>query len=189
MSDPKIVAISGISCAGKTTTVKQLAKEFNCPFLLFDDHTDKGTYPENMRDWLINGADVSLIKTPKFVNALQELMSKSSNDFIFIEEPFGKERNELSALIDYVILLEQPLELCLARVIKRHTSIESLNSLNSISCYLDKYQDHFRDIYIVAANQVRNNCDLIFQEITSVEYTAKFIGNWLKNERLMTCEN
>ncbi len=185
MSNPKVIAISGVSGAGKTTIVKQLAKEFKCPFLLFDDHTDEDTYPANMKDWFINGADVSLIKTPKFVNALQKLSSASSKFFIFIEEPFGKERNELSLLIDYVVLLDQPLELCLARVIKRHTRVGSLNSFNSISCYLDKYQDHFRDVYISAATQVRNNCDLISQEVTSIECTTNFISHWLKKEYLL----
>jgi uridine kinase len=181
MRNSKVIAISGASGAGKTTIVKQLAKAFNCPFLLFDDHTDKDTYPTNMRDWLIDGANVSLIQTPTLVNSLQKLITDSSSDFIFIEEPFGKERNELSALIDHVILLDPPLELCLARVIKRHTYSESLNSLNSMSCYLNKYQNYFRDIYIVTVNQVRSNCDLIFQEVASVEYTIEFIGNWLKN--------
>lgn len=41
MNNIKVVAVSGVSSSGKTTIVKQLANEFNCPFILFDDHTDK----------------------------------------------------------------------------------------------------------------------------------------------------
>jgi len=48
MSSTKVIAISGASGAGKTTLVKQLAKAFNCPFLLFDDYFDKESYPYNM---------------------------------------------------------------------------------------------------------------------------------------------
>ena len=121
MSNTKVVAISGISGAGKTSIVKQLASEFNCPFLLFDDHTDKDTYPQDMKCWLIKGADVSFIKTPKFVSALVSLLSNNRSQYIFIEEPFGKERDAMLPLIDYVVLLDQPLELCLARIIRRHT--------------------------------------------------------------------
>ena len=181
MNNTKVVAISGISGAGKTTIVKELAKEFGCPFLLFDDHTDKNTYPQNMKNWLINGANVSLIKTPKFVTSLESLILKNRNRFIFIEEPFGKERDSMSSLIDYVVLLDQPMELCLSRIIKRHTEQPNSDSICSISNYLDKYEDYYRDIYISAVKQVRNNADLIFNEVAPVKDTTNYISNWLKN--------
>lgn len=181
MNNTKVIAISGVSGAGKTTMVKQLALEFNCPFLLFDEHTEKGSYPDNMKRWFENGANVSMIKTPKFVCALQTLMSKGDSGFIFIEEPFGKQRDSMSSLIDYVILLDHPLELCLSRIIKRHTDQPNSDSLDSIANYLDKYQDHFRDIYLSAAHQVRNNCDLIITEIASIKQTTNYISRWLKN--------
>ena len=181
MNNSKVVAISGVSGAGKTTVVKQLAQQFNCPFLLFDDHTDKNTYPDNMKNWLKNGANLSLIKTPKFVSSLQEVISANNSRYIFIEEPFGKERDSISSLVDYVVLLDQPLELCLTRIIKRHTAHPNSNSLDLIASFLDKYDDHFRDIYISAANEVRENCDLIIKGKTSIKHTVKSIDTWLKN--------
>lgn len=150
MNNIKVVAVIGVSGAGKTTIVKLLAKEFDCPFLLFDDHTDKSTYPKDMKIWLQNGANVSLIKTPKFICSLKTLISKIHSRFIFVEEPFGRERDSLSSLIDYVVFLDQPIELCLSRIIQRHT--DNPNSIYSISKYLNKYDDHFRDIYVSTAN-------------------------------------
>jgi uridine kinase len=181
MNNTKVIAVSGVSGAGKTTIVKQLANEFYCPFLLFDDHTDKSTYPQDMKHWLNNGANLSLIQTPKFVISLESLISKNCSRFIFIEEPFGKERDSMSSLIDYVILLDQPMELCLARIIKRHTEQPNSDSIGSISNYLDKYEDHFREIYITAANKVRHNSDLIFHEVVSIKDTTNYISNWLRN--------
>ena len=181
MNNPKVVAISGVSGAGKTTIVKQLATKFSCPFLLFDDHTDKSTYPKDMKLWLKNGANVSLIKTPKFVSSLEGLVSHSDSRFIFIEEPFGKERDSMSSLIDYVVLLDQPMELCLARIIKRHTEKSNSDTITSISSYLHKYEDHFRNIYISVTNQVRSNCDLVLHEVISIKDTTDYISDWLKS--------
>ena len=96
MNNTNVVAISGASGAGKTTAVMKLAHEYGCPFLLFDDFTAGNTYPENMQNWLINGANAFLIKTPKYTATLQHLISKNSDRFIFIEEPFGKERYSMS---------------------------------------------------------------------------------------------
>ena len=180
MNYPKVIAISGASGSGKTTIIKQLAKDFNCPFLLFDDHTSKDTYPQNMKVWFENGADVSLIKTPDFVISLTALISSSTSRYIFIEEPFGKERDAMSALIDYVVLLDQPLELCLTRIIKRHVDKPQSNSLNHIASFLDKYEEYLRDVYILAVEQVKNNSDLIVDEVLSIKETTWNISQWLK---------
>ncbi|NQZ24110.1 MAG: hypothetical protein HRT53_18945 [Colwellia sp.] len=181
MSFTKVIAISGASGAGKTTVVKQLAKDFNSPFLLFDDFTDKESYPDNMKKWLSDGADLSLIETPRFVSALQQAISASITPYIFVEEPFGKERQAMSPLIDYVVLLDLPLEICLLRIIKRHTEQRNLNTINSISIYLDKYEDHFRDIYKETVRQVRSNSDLIIDERTSLIDITTVIGHWLES--------
>lgn len=179
MNSIKVIAISGASGAGKTTIVKQLAEAFNCPFLLFDDYTDDDTYPEDMKQWLENGADVSTITTPGFVHALHALIAHSTSQYIFIEEPFGKERDAIARLIDYVVLLDQPLALCLTRLVKRHADQTHANALQSIESFLDRYQDHLRDIYRVTVNQVRGNSDLIIAKIMPIQQTTNTISYWL----------
>ncbi|OKY25404.1 MULTISPECIES: nucleoside/nucleotide kinase family protein [Thalassotalea] len=177
MNRTKVVALSGASGSGKTALVTQLANKLGCPYLLFDEHTDTKTYPDNMKQWLKSGADVSLIKTPTLVSSLEQLLSINNSRYIFLEEPFGKQRDAISKLIDYVVLLEPPLELCLARIIKRHT--EHSHSTETILAYLNKYEDHLRDIYITVTNQVRNNADLIVDEIASINDICDLISNWL----------
>ena len=183
MNTTKVVAISGASGAGKTSVVKQMSAAFNSPTLFFDDHTQNNTYPKEMKTWLENGANVSDIKTPKLVESLRKLKSQSNSKYIFVEEPFGKQRDSISSLVDYVVLLDLPLEICLARIIKRNIANyinQSDRSIDSISSYLDKYEDHLRDVYFEAVDQVRQNCDFLITKVSSIEVTAKSISNWLK---------
>ena len=57
---------------------------------------------------------------------------------------------------------------------------QSDRSIDSISSYLDKYEDHLRDVYFEAVDQVRQNCDFLITKVSSIEVTAKSISNWLK---------
>jgi len=181
MNKPQVIAISGASGCGKTSLIKQLSAEFNCPSLFFDDHVDKDTYPEDMKAWLHRGANVSEIKTPKLTAALELLKVSANSPFIFIEEPFGKQRKVMSTLVDQVILLDIPLEICLARLIKRNIGLSAENSLTLIPNFLIKYEDYFRDIYFEAVQQVSNNCDLIINDINAVDVMSKSIIHWLQS--------
>lgn len=179
MNNTRIIAVSGASGAGKTTIVKYLATLFNTTYLCFDDFVEANTYPADMKEWLVQGADLSLIKSPRFIQRLEHLKLTSGSRFIFIEEPFGRVREPMSHLIDYVILLDLPMELCLARVIQRHIQRAKSGELNSLLAYLAKYEDHLRSVYISAVNQVRQGADLTVNEVLSVEETTQFIQTWL----------
>lgn len=181
MKQPKVIALCGVSGAGKTSVIKRLAEEFNSPTLLFDDFVEQNTYPIDMKTWLHQGADVSQIKSPRFTKALSELKVHSDSQMIFIEEPFGRERAEIAHLIDYVIMLDMPMEVCLSRVIQRHLK-HSNDPTKSLSNYLRKYDDHLRDVYIRVSNQVRENSDLVVTGLEDVIGLASILSKWLKNK-------
>lgn len=181
MKNTRVIAISGASGAGKTAVIKQLASKFNSPYLLFDDYTNADTYPDDMKKWYESSANVSEIQTPGLVSALENLISKSSSQFIFVEEPFGRERDSMKLLIDYVVLLEQPLELCLARIMQRQIEHSKFNSFKPIADFLEKYHDHMRDIYISAVNQVRGGSDLNINDVASIKDITIIISQWLKS--------
>jgi len=181
MSSVKVVAISGASGCGKTSVIKQLAKDHDCPYLLFDQFSDEQTYPTDMKQWFKDGGDVAAIKSPQFVRALADLRQQCDTPFIFIEEPFGRQRAEIAGLIDVVVLLDLPMEVCLSRVIMRNIELTSGNSLTAIARYLAMYDDYFRHIYIAVTNQVRGNCDLNIDQVTTIKATASIISQWLKN--------
>jgi uridine kinase len=137
---------------------------------------EEDTYPRDMKRWLNDGANLSALKTPKFVIAIHKLLSLGKSDFIFIEEPFGKERESMRSLINCVVLLDQPMEICFARVVSRSIHDPLSDSLKLLPKYLANYQDHYRDCYIKAVNQVRNNCDFSITDILSVEETVNLVN-------------
>ena len=184
MQRTRVIAVSGVSGAGKTSVIKCLAEAFKSQTLLFDDFVEPNTYPIDMKAWLHQGADVSQIKSPRFTKALSELKTlselkvHSDSQMIFIEEPFGRERAEIAHLIDHVIMLDMPMEVCLSRVIQRHLKYSN-DASTTLSNYLRKYDDHLRAVYIAAANQVRQSSDLLITNVDTIASIQSIISDWL----------
>jgi len=184
---PIIIAISGASGCGKTSLIKSLAKRYKCPHLFFDDYIDKETYPTNMEDWFHQGANVSLIKTPRFIEALINAKKHPlSTNYVFVEEPFGRQRDVISPLIDFVVLLDLPLELCLDRVVGRsinnNASKENKSQGVDLSSYMKKYNAYFKHIYADTVTQVRNNCDFVIDDTIDLHDTTEKTSQWLEDK-------
>ncbi|RZQ52704.1 hypothetical protein C1E23_13010 [Pseudoalteromonas phenolica] len=178
MQRTRVIALCGVSGAGKTSVIKCLAEAFNSPILLFDDFVEPNTYPLDMKAWLQGGANISQIQSPRFTKALSELKVHSDSQMIFIEEPFGRERAEIAHLIDHVIMLDMPMEVCLSRVIQRHLKYSN-DATKNLTNYLRKYDDHLRAVYIAAANQVRQSSDLIITNVDTIASIQSTISDWL----------
>ncbi|MBE1299580.1 MAG: hypothetical protein GJ680_06700 [Alteromonadaceae bacterium] len=177
---PTVIAFSGASGSGKTTLINALRNTFDCEVIHFDDHVTKNTYPNDMRVWLQDGANANQIKTPDLVNAVLFAIHHTQKAFIFLEEPFGKNRNEISSFIDYSILLDTPLEICLSRVIKRHMTQNAESALEGINDYLARYDLLLRDCYQTTNEKARLNSDLVLTNSDNVATAVVHIKTWLE---------
>lgn len=182
----KVIAVSGYAGSGKSTVVSRLSKTFHCAALFFDDYASRSDFPSDLTAWLRDGGDPNEISTPllrshllKLINGQSiELVKKNGwateyginqteedaqiikpSPLIIIEEPFGRERQELKDLIDFVIYLDLEPEIALARRI-----VELIQNLRHDPAVLINLLDHFlydylhqgvKDMYIEMGNKVK----------------------------------
>lgn len=137
-----VVAVSGVSGAGKTTLVKRVAALLDDGIALhFDDYQPVTNYPTDLAGWIDAGQDLDAWEIPYPGGHLRQLLAdlKALREgkaialpadkgevkparFIILEEPSGRARAGLRALIDFVVLLDLPLEMALARKVVDYVS-------------------------------------------------------------------
>lgn len=119
-----VVAVSGMSGAGKSSVVRKTVEQLgNATALHFDAYAADSIYPPDLRDWLRRGADVDEWKTPRLAADLRELRS-GPFEFVLVEEPFGRTRAELRDVIDLAAHLDVPTDVLLARRLLRRLEEE-----------------------------------------------------------------
>ena len=184
-----VIAIGSISGGGKTTLVKKTAELLRGSTLLFDEYQASSQYPQDIGQWLADGADFNAWKTPDFARDVAALKKGESvtaprenrvvhpTEFIVIEEPMGRVRAEIAPYIDFAVFIDTPFEIGLARRLARDVDYLELKELESatreqltlgykrlfvhVSGYLQYYLDIGRDLYSAIYEQGIATCDLV----------------------------
>lgn len=205
-----IIAVSAVSGGGKTTLVKRTADFLRGTALFFDDYASVSEYPTDIKKWVEDGADVNEWKTPQFAQDLAALRRGDSivspidgasilpSEFIVIEEPMGRNRAEMASLIDFVAVIDTPLEIALARRLLRDLgpiSVEDIEKatkeqlaegvvkiITYLNDYLSGYLDAGRDLYIAVQERAKENCDLVLDGSLSVDELAQQLVTAVKDK-------
>jgi uridine kinase len=190
---PFVIAIGGTSGSGKSELVKRVASLLGeATTLFFDDYASVSTYPSDFGAWIRDGANPNEWKTPRFATDLLALrqgesisppggaVRRESARYIVVEEPFGRERQEMREAIDLVAIVDLPLEVALARRIRRNIqpgledSTASVECLRSLNQFLDAYLDGpIREGYLVINRTALATCDVILDGLKPIEELAE----------------
>ena len=184
-----VVAIAGTSGAGKSTLIERLiARLGNANALSLDDYQDTSIYPP-VGKWLEGGADPNQFETPTFIADVLALMEGRSilhpitgevvqpARYLLLEEHFGRARDCMRGLIDFLIYIEIPLEIAHARKILRKNDF--LPWENNPDLFMQNLHEHLlwyinfgRDFYLAVQRSAHKDCDLVIEGTMSSEQMA-----------------
>ncbi len=190
---PFVIAVGGPSGSGKSALVNQTASLLGDAItLFFDDYASVSAYPSDIGAWVRDGANPNEWKTPGFATDLLALRQghpisppggatqREPARYVVVEEPFGRERQEMREAIDLVAIIDVPLEVALARRIRRNIqpvledSAASVEYLRSLGQFLDAYLDHqLREAYLIINRLALATCDVILDGLKPIEELAE----------------
>jgi uridine kinase len=193
-SDFFSIAVSGSSGSGKSSLVKELSNILPDSVTLFFD--------EYRPDYDKLTADLATLKKGHSITHPLTATVVEPARFIILEEPYGRTRSGMSSLVDFLIFIETPLEICLARVLLRaindslvkdfqspHSplndgSLDSINpdlllrdispdkTLDTVSWLLENYLTHHRQQYLDHISQLIPDSDLVLDGTLPIDILA-----------------
>ena len=157
----KIIGISGIGGAGKSTLTHALGKALNATILFWDDFDEISQGPKDYIKWFNTSRDYSEWKYDALTEVLKQLkLSKKvicpatkkeliPTDYIVFDAPLGRKHAATGQYIDYSIFLDTPLDVALARRVLR--DFRDKSNLNIIKIFeeLDFYLSSSRPLYAI----------------------------------------
>jgi uridine kinase len=186
-----VIAISGPSGSGKSALVHTLVQLLpNARAIHLDDYQATTTFPPDWKQWIQDGCPPDGFVTPQMAADLAAMREEqqASGGWVIVEEPFGRGRVQLSGLIDYVVCIDIPLEIALARAIKRGLlEVPDTMSASEIGSkmvdYIDQYIAVSRDSYAIVNANVKKDCNLIVDGMRGTDALAQEIAAAVQLER------
>ncbi len=166
---PRIIAISGISGAGKSTLIKELAKPLRATTIFWDDFDEISKGPEdyvkwhesskNYDDWVYDDLAITLkkLKAGQTVICTATKKELRPTEYILFDAPLGYCHKATGKYIDFLVCLDTPPDIALARRLLR--DYRNHSDYRKIIDELDYYLSSSRPLFLLTPEE--KNCDLI----------------------------
>jgi len=196
ISKPYVITIAGYVGSGKSTIAESLARELeNAPVLKFDHYENFIEWSKNMNQWTGDETDLRRIRIPRLKDDLLALLKGlpvsdpldgrmiSPSSYVLLEEPSGRERDEIKEFIDFVVYIDVPQDVCVTRLIERVIDMEMWNTqgtftgeakenlvkqLNAVVSWINHYRQ-YRSMYMAGSELAQRNADIVVNGMLPVE--------------------
>jgi uridine kinase len=192
-----VIAIAGPAAVGKTTLCQHFCDAYgNAAHISFDDYRTRECFPEDVEQWVADGIDLNKIVCPEYANALRDLRAGGTIehptqgrigpvDLVLTDEPFGRERGEVACHLDAVIFIRLPLDIGLARAIRRKLEGSSAGRLpETIANTLELYQAVSRPMYDKTNRVAPERCDLILDGQETIEELIQQVSQFIEKKMI-----
>jgi uridine kinase len=167
---PTVVSIASPPGGGKTTLSRMIsAKLHDAPILHYDDYEAlTRRSPADIERWLDEGARLDEIPVPGYLEKLTSLKA-AGTAYIVVDGPLGRAHPPTAAMIDFLVFLDTPLDVALARVLRQQASLAAHSAEPGgphkfavwLEAYLDNYAHFMRRSYVMQRAVVLPQADLV----------------------------
>jgi uridine kinase len=188
----KIVGISGVSGSGKTTLAQSLGKAVNATTIFWDDFDPISEGPSDYVEWFENSRDCNDWKYDALAEVLRSLKQGKTlvcpatqrrlvpTEYIVFDAPLGYEHQATGQWIDFLIFLDTPPDVALARRLIRDYRSLAHPSGDKILKEVEDYLSSTRPVYL-ASYEKKNESDLLLDGSLSSDALLSEALNALKS--------
>lgn len=165
-----IISVAAPPGGGKTTISRMIsARLHDAPVLHYDDHEAwTGRDAAAIEAWLDRGAPLDEIAIPGFAAKLAAMRTGGAPQII-VDSPLGRAHPDIAAAIDFLIFIDTPFDIALARVVRHQAGLAARAPQTGaardfaiwLEGYLDNYARFMRRSYEVQRAKVMPQADLV----------------------------
>lgn len=186
----KIIGISGVSGSGKTTLADALGKALNATTIFWDDYDPISEGPSDYVKWFETSKDCNDWKYDSLAEVLRSLKQGKElicpatqrklipTEYIVFDAPLGYKHHATGQSIDFLIFLDTPPDIALARRLLRDYPL-IYPSGDKIVKELENYVLSTRPVYMASYDK-KSEADLLLDGSLSLELLLSNVLNALK---------
>ena len=187
---PFVVGLGGIPWSGKTTLMAFLLREFRRAEAVSYDKFHPGLSEAEVGAWLSRGGEPDELALSGLIGELTRLTEIRADcddrPLVFFETAFGRAHRASGAFIDFMIWIDTPLDIALARaglvfvadLKTRRAPDAAVDFVKWLARYMGDYP-LLRGLYLKLAERVPPTADLVIDGTRPAEMSALTIMNAL----------